>query len=303
MTIFWLCPRPETPSGGVLLIHKLAYLLDQAGFNSRVIQKPYFGWPKWDACRPDNADEILQGRLEQVTSADTIVVPEVMHPLAGMEEVRKIVFVQNRLWMQKSLDVYRPGTEVLVCSRYLANHVERVYHLKPIGIVRPYLDEGVWKPTPKQANHVLVIARRNDHWKKLIVALERDGFPFTVVSEPLTQRQLAEQFDKAEHYAHLVYPEGFPAICLESMRSGTIVTGTTGGGGNEFQFDHETAMVVPDPEVGRYSEDVFISGIMEKLRQLRDSPDLRSHIWQQAHEWSLKYTAEATTKELLEVFG
>ena len=81
---------------------------------------------------------------------------------------------------------------------------------------------------------------------------------------------------------------------------GTIVVGTTGGGGNEFLWTGETGMVVADPEAGRYSPDDFLNGIMDAMRTLRGDAGMRSKIWQQAAAWAKRYTPEATTAELLE---
>ena len=88
----------------------------------------------------------------------------------------------------------------------------------------------------------------------------------------------------------------------EAMRAGTIPVGTTGGGGNEFFWNRETGMVVQDPATGGYGASEFISGIMDALRTLREDANLRNKIWLQARAWSLRYTAEATTQELKEIF-
>ncbi len=129
-----------------------------------------------------------------------------------------------------------------------------------------------------------------------------DGFTVDYVTEPLSQRELAAHFADCEFYVHLVRPEGLPMIALEAMLSGTIVVGTTGGGGNEFMFDGQTAMVVSDPEAGHYSEEEFLVGILGKLRELRDHPELRSRIWNRAHEWSKRYNAQVTIDQLKKVF-
>lgn len=280
-----------------MYIHRWSYLLDAAGVWSRVIQAPAFDvW--WDANPVPN---YIIANDEVPTEEDTVIIPEVLFPMPNLKAKRKIVMIQNYVWITPNS--IQPDTEVLVCSRHLFNYVQRVYGVKPIGKITPYLCDVPWRVTAKWKDRVLIMARRNDHWRAMIAALDKEDFSCTVVGSPISQAQLADQFDNCEFYVHLVYPEGFPMICLEAMRSGTIVVGTTGGGGNEFMWNSETARVVQDPKVGRYSEADFIEGIMAGLRELRSDPETRERIWKQGHEWSLRYTAEATTKELLAVFG
>lgn len=302
--IFFLCPKPQTPSGGCWFIHRLAFLLNMADRPAKVIQtEPFQIW--WDS---HPTDPRMIGKLSDLrpTEYDTVVIPEVLWgektPVNALNGPHRIVvFVQNRIWLGDSRNYDNGVVEVLVCSRYLKNYMERVHRAKVIGIVRPYLDPDVWHPTPKIANRTLIVARRNPYHEKVKAMLEADGFPVEYVTDPITQMELARRLSTCEFYVHLTHPEGFPMACLEAMRMGTIVVGTTGGGGNEFLFDRETAMVSADPEAGHCSTDDFLGEVMRHLNTLRGDANLRSKMWLQAHNWSLRYTAEATTKELLEV--
>jgi len=292
--ICWLCPKPDAPSGGCWFIHRLAHMLNDLGVASFVHQvEPFDVW--WDA-HPVPSQAIAS---EPPRSSDTVIVPEVMWPLPAVY-ARQILFIQNRQWLVKELDYQ--DSEVLVCSRYLANWVERTYRVKPLGKITPFLDDDVWNPTPKQSNRTLVIARRNPYHAQMRDLLEASGFPVEYVTEALTQRQMAAKLADCEFYIHLNHPEGFPMACLEAMRMGTIVVGTTGQGGNEFMFHRETALVVQDPETGRYPVQEYLSAILEQMVLLRGDADLRSKMWQQAYAWSQRYTAEATRAELSAVF-
>ena len=295
--LVWMCPKPETPSGGVAFIHQLAALADKPGRPSIVFQmQPFSCW--WMA-KPIDERLIHSGSLE-FRPDDIIICPEVLWGQAKALSPKKICFVQNHIWIEK----LEAGTPVLVPSRYLANYVKRVWNCNVIGKVTPFLDEGVW-PTVRQQerDRVLLMARRNDYHPAMKSALEAAGFTVDYVTEPLTQRQLAEHLSHAEFYVHLTHPEGFPLACLEAMRSGTIVVGTTGGGGVELMHAGETAVVVQAPSSVTYTEPAeFISRIMEQMQILRADANLRSRLWQQAYQWSLRYTAEATMKELEAIF-
>lgn len=300
MTIYFACPKPALPSGGVWYIHRLAGLLNEIGIDARVwTPQPFDVW--WDS-HPIDASLVMQSISP--CRGDTVVIPEVNWPASDMNGARNILFVQNYVWLDKYVFDSNPG-DTLVCSRFLANHMQRVFNARVIGKLTPFLDDDVWFPSPKVANRVLIVARRRpDQAESLRQKLEANGFSVDYVTDALSQRDLSGHFRSSEFYVHLVYPEGFPMICLEAMRSGTIVVGTTGGGGNEFMHNGETAICVQDPENGRYfNEDEFVNRIVDQLLILKGDSDKRSRIWTQAHSWSLRYTAEETKKELKAVFG
>jgi len=303
MTVYWICPRPETPSGGAWFIHRLARMLNDLGHKSYVFQAE-IGNVWWDA-NPIEPQHIKTGAIV-AGQGDTVIIPEYLWPQAPRVHVdgaRRILFVQNYIWLSQEAFRNDPA-ETLVCSRFLANHMQRVFKTNVTGKLTPFLDEGVWGPTPKKKDRTLLMARRNPYHAAMKQALEAAGFPVEYVTEPLSQKQLAAKLADCEFYIHLTHPEGFPMACLEAMRMGTIVVGTTGGGGNEFMFNRETAMVVQDPDNGRYgSAEEFVNRIMEQMQALRADDALRSRLWNQAHNWSLRYKAEATMEELKAVFG
>ena len=309
--ILYLCPKIDvmSPSGGIWYIHRLAQMANDHIQPSKVVQTdgPMPVW--WDS-RPIRPELVITH--EEVNDEPdfpeniTWIVPEVMWldylPLLKQAK-RRIMFVQNHIWAPKQIADYQ-NVEVLVCSRYLANYMRRVYFANVLGKVTPYLDDELWHVAPKQANRTLIFARRNKYHEAMKLALEAEGFPVEYVTEPLTQVQISEKLADCEFYVHLNHPEGWPMACVEAMRMGTIVCGTTGGGGNEFMFDLQTAMVVQDPENGHYHDPLeFVNRIMEKMRILRGDAALREKIWKQAYEWSKRYTAEATLEELKQVLS
>jgi len=297
--IYVLCPKPDAPSGGVWFLARIVQLLNGLGIEARLVKMEPFSI-YWDA-HPISESQVITPA--SMLLGHTLVIPEVIWPTT-LESKRKILFVQNQTWMSKELELYRQHDQALVCSRYLANYLKRHYPVEVIGKITPFLDPDVFNPTPKQKDRTLVIARRNPYHAKMRAALEEAGFPVTYVTSPLTQRQIAEKLADCEFYVHLNHPEGWPMACAEAMRAGTIVVGTTGGGGNDFMYDGETASVVQDPENGHYGDkDEFIRRIMDKMLYLRTHDEVRSRIWTQAHNWVLRYTAQATSQDLLKVFG
>lgn len=301
--IYFLCPKPSAPSGGVQFIHNIVRLLNGVGLESKVLlTEPFDCW--WMA--HPIPDSMIGSVRDSIQDGSTLVVPECLWagrfpPRLALGDYRRVVFVQNYIWLPDGFEYHQ--VETLVCSRYLANHMQRLHRANVIGLVRPYLDNDLWQPTPKKANRVLVVARRNPYHEQVRDMLQAAGFDVDYSTEPMTQAELSARFVDAEFYVHLVHPEGFPLIALEAMRSGAIVVGTTGGGGQEFMFHRETAMAVADPQHGHYLTEDFLNGIVDNLNALRADQNLRSRIWQQAHNWSLRYTAEATTQELISIFG
>jgi len=302
--IFIACPKPDTPSGGVYALYKMAEILNGLGHTTRIVQEKLFD-PYWFANKPDQ--ELASNEPTEAGEGDIVIIPEVRWPqpprISMLPGVRKVMFLQNFIWLDRSIYLQNPG-EVIVCSRFLWNHARRELNANVIGKFTPFLEEGIWRLTPKTKDRVLVFGRRNDYHKKLVPVLEQKGYIVDYVTESLSQRDIAQKLESCEFYVHLVHPEGFPMACLEAMRSGTIVVGTTGGGGNEFMHHRETAYVVQDPENGHYgSDDEFISRIMEGFSELSSNADLRSLLWTQAFAWSKRYTIEESRAELKEIFG
>lgn len=298
------CPMPAAPSGGVYMLFKMAEVLRRLGHEACVVQTQPFT-PYWFAYEPP-ADLATSASMVAGTD-DIVIIPETLWPqpprIYMLPGVRRIMFLQNYIWLDRAGYLRDPG-ETIVCSRFLWNYARREMNAKVIGKFTPYLEEGIWKVTPKTQNKVLVMGRRNSYHEKLVAQLRSSSYDVDYVTEPLTQREISQRLESCEYYVHLVHPEGFPMACLEAMRSGTIVVGTTGGGGNEFMHHRETAYCIQDPEFGRYgSEDEFISRIIEALSELSGNADLRSLLWTQAQDWSLKYNIEAAEDELKGMFG
>ncbi len=130
-------------------------------------------------------------------------------------------------------------------------------------------------------------------------AIVSAGFHTYLCRSDITQRDIRALLNHREFYIHHVEPEGFPMAALEAMRCGVIPVGTTGGGGNEFMFNDETALTCAGPIIGHYSDPtVFVDMVVKRLERLRGDDDLRSRMWQKGVNWSLRYNAAATTEQL-----
>lgn len=296
MKYIFICPRPSTPSGGVDFIHRIVRLLNELGINAVVYhEEPFQIW--WSSFQLSEEYIFNEKPISEID--DVMVIPEVRWHDYSNSKLRKICFLQNWLWCPK-LDA---GTEVLVCSRYLANYATRTWNANVIGKVTPFLDD-IWKSAEKIENSVLLFARRNDYWQSMKDMLLESGFTVDLITEPLSQLEIAKRMSTADYYVHLSHPEGFVAAALEAMRSGAIVVGTTGGGGGEIMHQKETAWTVQDPTTGHYdnSNGEYQSRIMEGLLHLRGNKEDRERIREQACQWSLRYTQEATKQELKRIF-
>lgn len=301
--IYWFCPPPTTPSGGVWFIHRLAALSGGTVLSENLE-------PVWwdDLPQRERAPIDTKATLKD---ADTVFIPEVTwqtYPLVRAWPGRKLVFLQNYIWASHNPTDY-DGVELVTVSRFLDNWCRRVLGKTPVGMFSPYLDDGPWHPSPKTTDRTLIFTRRNAAAARAVAAaLSAENFPVDLVEEPLSQLQImSRHLAHAEFYVHLNSPEGWPMACAEAMLAGVICCGTTGGGGNEFMFHRETAMVVQDPTLGRYEDPdnaEFARRIVEQMLALRAETDLRSKIWQSARNWIRnRYSKERTLGQLKAVLG
>lgn len=298
MKYIFISPMPSTPSGGVAFLYSIVRLLNEVGINAIIYnERPFRPW--WSSFTLD--EKYIYDEKPESSIDDVLVIPEVLWRQYDNSKLRKICFVQNWLWCPE----LKPEDEVLVCSRYLANYVQRKWNVKLFGKVTPFLDD-IWYSDTKVGNSVLVYARRNDYWPTMVDLLHKNDYTVNLVSEPTSQTVLAKLLSTSDYYAHLSHPEGFPAASMEAMRSRAVVVGTTGGGGNELMHGrYETAYVVQDPDNGHYdnSNHEFQNRIIQGINYLRDNREHRELCRTQAYNWSLRYTADSTKKELKRIFS
>jgi glycosyltransferase involved in cell wall biosynthesis len=291
MNYVFICPKPDAPSGGCLFIHKLAELAVKHGIPAYVLQtEPFEVW--WSA-KPVNKD-LIKYKPFNASAEDILVIPEVLFPRYEKLKAKKVLFLQNTLW----LETIPEHTPVITCSRHLSNRAKRLWNVDIKGEVKPYLEDGVWGSVSKELNSVLLYARRNDYHKQMKEQLEANGYSVVHITKPMNQRELAVLMSLCDYYVHLTHPEGFPAACLEAMRSKAVVVGTTGKGGNELMFGSisspETSLVVQ-------ANGEIVPNIIKGINSLRDNPDIRERVREQAYQWSLRYTELETSIELLRV--
>lgn len=277
-----------------MYIHRWAAIASQIGIDSAVFQTtPFSVW--WDG------DYLTPHMIESIGQGDTVIIPETMWDEYAPKFDNKIMLLQNWLWMSKH---EYPGVSTIVCSRYLANYVMREHPEMVLrGIVRPYLSEGLFsgpEGNERDTSRVLVMSRRSNLGPKIKEQLERHEFSVEYIDHAISQYILSLAFKQCEYYVHTVSPEGWPQICLEAMRSKTLVVGTSGGGGNEFMFDGENCVVTQDTTHANITDDEFISQVIEGIVALRSNPN-KEEMRDKAYQWSLRYTLDATAEELKRV--
>jgi len=298
MTVYFLSQKPAAPSGGCWFLARLAGMLPDA-----VVAQTDPFLVDWDA-HPEKQARTTLGPLEP-TSKDVIVVPEFLWDAFRNPSLfpltRKVMFLQSETWLDKRFDLH--GVEAWTCSRYLCNYLKRVHGI-PSKKITPFVDDDVWHTVPKRDRQVLVMARRNPYYEDMLERLGQAGWPYIAIHKPISQRELSDYLAESDYYVHLTHPEGFPELCLEAMRSKTVVVGTTGGGGVEFEFDMQTAKVIQDPRSGHYEDNgEFVNRVMNGLEFLQGDLARKEKIRNQGYDWSLRYTEEQTKKELLEALG
>ena len=96
MTVFFICPKPADPSGGVWFLGRLAGMLPDAVVAQ---EEPFEVF--WDAHpeKQGKAADIMQ--IAPPLPSETVVIPEARWASYQNAPWRKILFLQNWMWLDK----------------------------------------------------------------------------------------------------------------------------------------------------------------------------------------------------------
>lgn len=136
---------------------------------------------------------------------------------------------------------------VITCGQYCTEMI-----LNKMGISSTTITNGIDQTrfinddNKRIPGRVLALSRKNpDDLKKIISYFDGDSVDFRIV-DGLTQNQLIQEYQQADIFLAIGYPEGFSLPPLEAMSCGCAVVGFTGKGGNEFMINEQTALVAED---------------------------------------------------------
>lgn len=294
---FFMKPKPV---GGVKVIYQHCMLLRELGFEAIPLM---MGKYKGNFYGYEVECKKYEEVLKDITPSDIIVATE-FEPYQGLmfKNAKKVLFVQNWLGLStrlKNNDSYKSYIDlgydhVITCSDYCTNFVKAKMNISAVTITNG-IDLNKFYPNPKDRvkNKILAMSRKNpDDLKYIVRAMQKSSFEFKVV-DGLSQDELIKEYQSADIFLATGYPEGFGLPPLEAMACGCVVVGFTGGGGNEFMHNNQTALIAEDGDV---------TGVVEKLKLLESNKALLESLRQRGLANAHNYSLEVTKKHLERFF-
>jgi glycosyltransferase involved in cell wall biosynthesis len=237
---------------------------------------------------------------------DIVVSPEFL-PYLGLKfkGCTKVLFIQSQAWRHynsflekddQGNNYFELGYDyVISCSQYLYDMLKLKMSIDSTAITNG-IDQTKFSPLPAKRvkGRVLALSRKHpEQIKKIIDYTETLDLEFHVV-DGLTEKDLIAEYQQADIFLAMGYPEGFSLPPLEAMSCGCVVVGFTGGGANEFMIDQETALV---------SSDGNCAGVAQNLEKLLANSALKERIRGGGLAKSKQYTLENTKRMLNDFYA
>lgn len=287
------------PVGGIKVIYQHCMLLRELGFEAYPVlmgkyKGNFFGF---------DVEYKKYSEVKGSVKSDDIVVATEFAPYQGLlfDKAHKILFLQNWIGLRRRLydkdknKSYKDiGYDHVItcsnyCSRYVAEHMGITAETITNGID---LEQFTTFPSKRINKRILAMSRKNPQdLEKIIRLIQSTPYEIKVV-DGLTQEELINEYQKSDIFLATGYPEGFSLPPLEAMASGCVVVGFTGGGGNEFMVDNQTALIADDGDC---------EAVANKLFYLLDNEDFKETIRQQGYMKSQNYSLD-NTKTMLKDF-
>lgn len=313
--VFYLIPHNTEPCGGIKVMYQHCRMLDEAGIKAFPLHEGRFSLDWFDhRLTPVNISDLPS----QLSSTDVLVGTEVFpYALSRFKGARKVMLVQGAgqilpAWrrgprnpglaqkvgrrfkaFQRHPSYQRLGYErVLTCSPYLQAFLWSKHHIESTVVTNGIdLDLLCYEPARKEPGTVLCLTRKNPKELARVKTLVSD-VRFVEV-DSLDFSSLVKQYQQADIFLNLAYPEGFSLPPLEAMACGCAVVGFDGGGARCFMKHDQSALVAPDGDCEKVA-----GHLSDALRQ----PELKERIRQGGLRMSQEFSQERTRTELLEFF-
>jgi hypothetical protein len=277
--IYFICPEPKNPSGGVRKIYRHVDILNQHGIAARVLHaKRNFrcSWFK-NATQISYADDIANHTIR------CLVIPEIAGPrlhesiTLRPSLLKRLPWLGERLWDVRGIDkiilnqnaylTFRgydanvllrlspyddPSVKAIITvSQDSEEQLKKLFTHMPIFRVRNGIDSYMFSATTKQSV-IAYMPRRAEHaaryiHQRLSSVGNLQGFRTEAIAG-VHETEVATKLAGAKLYLSLTQKEGFGLPAAEAMASGCLVIGFPAGGGKEF-FDPEYCMPVVDGDI------------------------------------------------------
>ena len=284
MTVYYVAPDTDEPSGGMRVIYRHVDILNRSGIPAAVLHCRRGFRCTWFE---NNTAVAYAPGLDLDGGVDVLVLPEIyIDRVAEIAPgIPKIVFNQNAYltfrmapWKgpeasRRLADSYRALLGVLVVSEdsssYLAHAIPG---LQPTRVHLGFEAE-LWHPPDVGPDRILsyMPRRRRDEANQVLHILSDrgalDGWSVVAI-DGMTEGQVAETMRRSALFLSLGKHEGCPVPPLEAMACGCHVIGYDGFGGAEY-FVAPFAQSVPDGDVIALSRAVegFLSSYPSRVEE------------------------------------
>jgi hypothetical protein len=253
-TVYYLCPDYPVPSGGIRVIYRHVDILNAAGVPAAVLHHTDGYACDWF----EHSTRTVGAPSVRLSSADTLVVPEVYGPFLGQipSGPLLVAFNQNAYLTFEHApgagpDLYRRFAAAMTVSEDSADYLRFAFpglHAEAVpNAVDPAVFHQVNEPPPRRL--ALMPRKRPEEAAEILRLLgDRLGDWEVVPIEGASEREAAAALRGAAVFLALGRREGFGMPAAEAMASGCYVIGFPGFGGREL-FAGEWARPVEDGDV------------------------------------------------------
>lgn len=263
MTVYYVAPDSDEPSGGMRVIYRHVDILNRSGIPAAVLHRRRGFRCTWF----ENNTAVAYAGLDLDSRADVLVLPEIY--INRVDEVArgvpKVVFNQNAYltfrmtpWEgpdahKRLADVYRRLLGVLVVSDDSAAYLAHAFPGVAPTRIHLGFDIGLWHPAdsaPERIVSYMPRRRRDEAHQVLHILRERgvlEGWSVAAI-HGATETQVADTLRRSALFLSFGKHEGCPVPPLEAMACGCHVIGFDGFGGAEYFVD-PFAESIPDGDV------------------------------------------------------
>jgi glycosyltransferase involved in cell wall biosynthesis len=308
--IYYCCPDLEYLSSGVRLLYRhvevllsrgidAAILHDQVGFRYKDSSDVPVYWRK--------SDRVLDG-------SDIVVIPEgVASIMAEMQAraVRRVIIALNWHYIYNALedavDWRNYGVERAISnSPFIAEMVNWAMGI-PCDVFRWGINDKLYYTEPVKSRRIVYIERKKGCVRHLMRLLWSRNPKFVqqiewVALDGLSESDYARAIRESAVFLTLSMFEGLPASSLEAMRSGTIVVGFNGVGGQREligQGENQNCVIADNNDYVTLAQ--RITPLLEDM--LRGDVTRWTGICNIGIKTSAAYTREAETQSILSIWN
>ena len=293
--------KKHKPVGGVKVMYQHCIMLKEMGYDAYPLVMGdyignFFGY---------NLDIRYINDVGYALSANDIIVASEFLPYMGLEfsGCTKVLFNQSQSWRyydeklrkeDKGKSYIDLGYDYVInCSDFLSRMLNNKMNIDSTVITNG-VDQMRFFPDPsiRVPNRVLALSRKHpEHIDAIKQATKDLNYEFRIV-DGLTESELIEEYQRADIFLATGYPEGFSLPPLEAMSCGCAVVGFSGGGGEEYMVNNDTALVSTDGDC---------IDAANQLERLLADKELKERIREAGLAKSKQYSLE-NTKVMLDDF-